>query len=458
MNIKFNLLFLLIGAVLSWHPTGHFIIVRIAEIELEAKKPELLKKLIELLKYKPLSAKEKNHVFVESACFPDDIKYIGWKAFNQFHFYDNFIRGDNTTPEQIAKLGKSIVNMANSVGDARETLRNTKSSMVDDRFAKGFELRYLLHLIGDIHQPMHSGSRVVNGKPDAGGNAVTLPSPWINLHNMWDKTLGHFKDLKAPLEDKHWGMLNEYCKNLMAANGRDKFVKEFEKKTAGTWITEAHQLEKEYAYKDITQDKPVPQAYIDRAKPVIEKQLVLGGYRLTNYLIDTFEGMDLEVVFGNHVKNSSPDSEEDLVDDPKKTNSDGESDINDPLIQSTTFKDKEKVPAKGKKGKNAPEEKIKGDGLGVLKDDGKVTDTKTKPKAKLLDKKKAAPKRKGKFADEDEWSSDDDEEELDDDYYQQNEEDIPNDNLEQEGQHEDDCGFFCKIGRFFVNIKRGIFG
>lgn len=458
MNIKFNILLLLTAAVVSWHPTGHFITARVAEIELEAKKPELLKKLIELLKYKPLSTKEKNHVFVESACFPDDIKYIGWKAFNQFHFYDNFIKGPGTTPEQMAKLGKSIVNMANSVGDARETLRNTKTSMVDDRFAKAFELRYLIHLIGDVHQPMHSGSRVVNGKPDAGGNAFTLPNPWVNLHNMWDKTLGHFKDLKAPLEDKHWGMLNEYCKNLMTKYGRDKFVKEFEKKTVGTWITEAHQIEKEEAYKDIEQDKPVPQAYIDRLKEKIEKQLILGGYRLTNYIIETFEGMDLEVVFGNHLKNSPGDSEDELVDDPKKASSDSEGETIDPTNTKVpvVVEEKTKPTPKKRKPKAPVEEKETGSGVEIQKDDGK--ETKPAAKGKLLDKKKPAPKRKNKFIDdEEEWSGEEDEE--DEDYYHQNEEDAPtNEENKEEPAKEEECGFFCRIGRWFVNLKRAIFG
>lgn len=58
-------------------------------------------------------------------------------------------------------------------------------------------MRFLLHLVGDIHQPLHSTARVNEDYPrgDKGGNAFPLPSHYgaKNLHAVWDKVLYEFK-------------------------------------------------------------------------------------------------------------------------------------------------------------------------------------------------------------------------------------------------------------------------
>jgi len=56
---------------------------------------------------------------------------------------------------------------------------------------KSYDLSWLLHLIGDVHQPLRSTTRVSTTKPDGddGGNGVKLTSP-ANLHTFWDDVLG----------------------------------------------------------------------------------------------------------------------------------------------------------------------------------------------------------------------------------------------------------------------------
>src|SRR5262249_18363782 len=56
---------------------------------------------------------------------------------------------------------------------------------------KSYDLSWLLHLVGDVHQPLHSTTRVSTTKPDGddGGNGVKLTWP-ANLHTFWDDVLG----------------------------------------------------------------------------------------------------------------------------------------------------------------------------------------------------------------------------------------------------------------------------
>ena len=59
--------------------------------------------------------------------------------------------------------------------------------------AKSFALRLLIHYVGDIHQPLHSTSRVDSKYPrgDAGGNLFHVPSKEgaKNLHAVWDSVV-----------------------------------------------------------------------------------------------------------------------------------------------------------------------------------------------------------------------------------------------------------------------------
>ena len=56
---------------------------------------------------------------------------------------------------------------------------------------KSYDLSWFLHLIGDLHQPLHCTSRVSATQPDgdSGADGVKLTSP-ANLHTFWDGVLG----------------------------------------------------------------------------------------------------------------------------------------------------------------------------------------------------------------------------------------------------------------------------
>ncbi len=60
---------------------------------------------------------------------------------------------------------------------------------------KSYDLVWLLHLVGDVHQPLHCTTRITSGQPngDAGGNLVKCPNcdpGYGELHGFWDDVLG----------------------------------------------------------------------------------------------------------------------------------------------------------------------------------------------------------------------------------------------------------------------------
>jgi len=314
---KIFLAIIFINFSVSWHPTGHFLTALIAENELKRMgKTGLLKKLDALLDVLKPRTKEKNHAFVECACFPDDIKYLGWTSFNKWHFYDDYIVDKGFSKELASKLHRAKHNILSAINEAKEALKNTRMSLVDDHLSKSFELRYLIHLIGDIHQPLHSTSFVSKDFPkgDVGGNAFPIDHPAKNLHTLWDKclTTKEFKDTRAPLNDKAWEYLQKKAEYLVDKYPRADLKERLDIKQARDWIKESRKIAQNHVYKGLIKGIKITDDYISKNVPIVEEQIAIGGYRLADLLADIFQD---ESVLNKHVKNSDDGSDDEEVAD-----------------------------------------------------------------------------------------------------------------------------------------------
>lgn len=71
-------------------------------------------------------------------------------------------------------------------------VRELKTNKLLDAGTKAMYVKLLIHIVGDLHQPMHLGHL-----DDRGGNAVKLM--WfkepVNLHSLWDESLIKFQEL-----------------------------------------------------------------------------------------------------------------------------------------------------------------------------------------------------------------------------------------------------------------------
>lgn len=113
----------------------------------------------------------------------DGLLHRGW------HFIDNPLwAGHGTPPPQLPKAPE-----VNAVGVVKVLITQLKSNESDSE--KAYDLGWLLHLVGDLHQPLH----VVNGisatlpEGDRGGNLVEIKGTTngaSDLHAFWDEVLG----------------------------------------------------------------------------------------------------------------------------------------------------------------------------------------------------------------------------------------------------------------------------
>lgn len=211
---------------MAFWSTGHMIVAMIAENELKDKYgttyTAAMKDLMELAKY----SLESKYNFVESATWADDNKGIGWNVFNNWHFVDSPVLAagwKGATPIDLQNATYVLTQISN-------TLKDTRSHKFDDKLSRSFSLRYLIHIIGDIHQPLHGTTYFSNQFPDGdrGGNSwkVTYPAnPDItNLHALWDACVDQYGSLWTPLPQSDYTLLRTIVRNLMDAQPRSKFT------------------------------------------------------------------------------------------------------------------------------------------------------------------------------------------------------------------------------------------
>jgi hypothetical protein len=93
----------------------------------------------------------RSNTFVEAAVWADDIKEVNATFFDNYHFTDvvydpQYLFVGMTDPQK-------DVNSINVAASCMTVLKTNKEGIT---FERAFMARYLLHLLGDIHQPLHS--------------------------------------------------------------------------------------------------------------------------------------------------------------------------------------------------------------------------------------------------------------------------------------------------------------
>jgi len=141
---------------------------------------------------------------------------------------------------------------------------------------KSYDLTWLLHLVGDVHQPLHAATRASGIDPsgDAGGNFVKLDCSKCELHAFWDDLLGTASDLNSTVKA---------AKKLPKADPT-LAAKSDEK----GWITESFLSAQQIVYSPpiATGDGPfalTPQ-YKKTATILAKKRVALAAARLANLL------------------------------------------------------------------------------------------------------------------------------------------------------------------------------
>ena len=156
---------------------------------------------------------------------------------------------------------------------------------------KSYDLSWLEHLVGDIHQPLHAITRVIKSMPDgdAGGSLDMLcASPCGNsLHWFWDRLVGSQNGIEDP--GRHPDMATEVRSAISAAQALPPAdPAAAAKMQERAWVQESFDLAKQYVYVSPVGPGAGPftlnAQYYAAAKRVAEQRVALAGARLGNLL------------------------------------------------------------------------------------------------------------------------------------------------------------------------------
>jgi hypothetical protein len=284
-------------AALAWHDTGHMIVAQVAYLRLtpaaKARVDSLLippqgkRPLITLCAgyYTPETC-EKTYDPVQIAVWMDDFRGDSLNSVYDTWHYIDFKPIWDGIPER-TNVGAEPENVLSRINWAVNTLRKGTGSNKTDAETLGF----LVHLVGDVHQPLHAATRYSASNPngDAGGNGFKIQMPAemhiSNLHSFWDSAATQYGStgLKRPLDQAG----KERILSLAEAATKEfpaESVPEWKDLDPHTWVVESNTLAREVVYKNITEGGAPSQAYTDAAQRLSRKRLALAGYRLAGVL------------------------------------------------------------------------------------------------------------------------------------------------------------------------------
>jgi S1/P1 Nuclease len=252
---------------LAWGQEGYSIVAEIGERRLDTA---TLGKIRAALESEAPSIIGPQVSLASIASWADDYR-AQHKETSNWHFVDIPYERGTYDPAQDCKPNPQAGDcLINAIERSRVALADCSMPPRDRTMA----LKFLVHFVGDIHQPLHAAER--NG--DHGGNdvMVTFFGKPMNLHALWDTGLIMHTVFA-------WGA---YVARLETGwfPGRDLTSLAGGKPV--DWAVESHKFAHDVAY-DLPPDNVLESAYYAKSLPVVDRQLALGGVRLARFLRET---------------------------------------------------------------------------------------------------------------------------------------------------------------------------
>ncbi|MFD2247932.1 S1/P1 nuclease [Pontibacter ruber] len=239
------------GQVFAWGQNGHRAVGLIAEQHLSKKAK---KKIAKVLHETSLA---------EASVWMDDIKSD--TAYNHTHDWHWVTIPENMRYEQTQKNPNGDIIMK-----IEELTKALKAGNLNEK-QQGEYLKYLVHLVGDLHQPLHVGK-----EGDTGGNAIKLQ--WFgkpsNLHRVWDSDMIESKDLS----------FTELAR--FAGNPNKKQVKELQSTTVRDWAYESMTYRPQVY--NLPEDGKLSYRYSYDNFDTLEKRILQAGVRLAGLLNEIY--------------------------------------------------------------------------------------------------------------------------------------------------------------------------
>ena len=288
---------LLSAKAIAWDPAGHMLVDQIAWTQM---KPAARARVEELAaKLENTYNQGQPYNFVTAGAWMDDMRSKKGYAWSKWHYMNL-----DWTADGAAFALPEPPHVVWAIGESLKTLKAAETA--PDKAAEA--LAMVMHLVGDVHQPMHATDRA-----DRGGNGVIImgvpftdlwPGTKPNLHAFWDKAF-RFDNADGKIAEQ-WqcphtanrpkgaleGVIAEQAAKIMAKYPAASLTAGIAQMEPVAWARESHRLGCLSGYpSDFTpSDHHVVELTGDfaaKARAIAERQLALAGYRLAKLLNET---------------------------------------------------------------------------------------------------------------------------------------------------------------------------
>jgi nuclease S1 len=232
-----------------WWDLGHRIVARLAETRLTPHTREAVRDILD------------GQSLADASVWADNIRQYRHDA-DKLHYVNIPLADTRYVPERHCPGGQCII-------AAIEQERHLLADPAASREERAEALRFLIHFMGDMHQPLHVGD-----DGDRGGNqrAVIFLGHPTDLHKVWD---GEMIDSSVANQDEYFELLRKRMRSLD--------LKALEAGTVVDWAMEGHRIAAEHVYR-LPRDGRIGRAYVRANRPIIDRALIAGGVRLAKVL------------------------------------------------------------------------------------------------------------------------------------------------------------------------------
>ncbi|MEO6656263.1 MAG: S1/P1 nuclease [Pyrinomonadaceae bacterium] len=290
----------------AWDETGHKIT---AYIGWQRMTPEVREKVIKTLLAAPedsqigtfympygsrTSESRKREYFMLMATWADIIRDKAFDTrFNKYHkgnwhYADTFWQWKDGKAVIIENKDESGLAMQ-KLKDFDQLIRGNASDA-----EKAVAIAWLEHLIGDIHQPLHTSAKVTDSNPkgDQGGNLFFLTPKGTprdkqeNLHWFWDSIVGRYSpNSKDQCEADY---LDPLAQDIMKLYSYEKMKDKISPDKFDVWAKESLDVATTEVYKDIKWYEMPSDKYKKKAFEIAQQRLALAGYRMGDLFNEVF--------------------------------------------------------------------------------------------------------------------------------------------------------------------------
>lgn len=270
-----------VSAAPMWGPEGHCIVANIAVGLMDANTAQQANNILQ------------GTTFCDASHWADTIKRTsGWTWSAVLHYINTPDWSCNFDPSRDCSNSRCVYG---AILNYTQVLATSS-----DADAQNTALKFLIHFIGDIHQPLHVGFT-----SDAGGNSIhvgfmTHHAQSLNLHEVWDKYI-----IEQRMRNDFNNDQNTYGQYLLQQIQSGTYSSSAQKwaSCAGgdgnnyacpqEWANESAGLACKYAYTDasgnhITDGEDLQDDYYNFAVPIVDQQLARAGVRLAATLQRVF--------------------------------------------------------------------------------------------------------------------------------------------------------------------------